>query len=309
MIELKPSRENKNMKNELKISALSIVCVLCASVSLSAGAASSVRSLGGAGTYNGASSAVAAKTGDGSSAAGAIDAVRAGSVRVNNVAAGSGAGRTGVTRTNTAPRLSIGKYLAGSSAVSGGSSVSGSHAGKPGQGGTSGGTSGDGADVDVKYLEEFVGYDVNGMTLPEQLSDIKLDIEALSSDLSGITGAHTVVDYADGVLTVTLDGESPVSYDLSERFAGVSEVEALQKALDDLQAPDGALAVYVNEVVEEALVNFEIPDASITAEKLATGSVGAEHINSGVGNAGEMMMLISNGDGTSSWVSVTVDAE
>ena len=63
-------------------------------------------------------------------------------------------------------------------------------------------------------------------------------------------------------------------------------------------------------LTEENVNNFvEIEDGSITAVKLADGAVTAEKIDTGTDNAGEMIMLMSNGDGTSTWVSVTVDAE
>jgi len=295
------------MKNELKISTLSIVCVLCASMALPSYGASSVRSLGGAGTYSSASSAATAKSSGDSTGGGAINSVRAGSVRVNNAAgATGGATRSGSTRAATTPRLSIGKYLAGSSAVSGGSSISGSH--KPGR--PSGGE-GSGEAADVTYLEEFVGYSPSGDTLPEQLAGIVLRVDELEKDITAQLGVVTDVVFDDtaGTLTVTVAGEdTPVVYKLSDYFDGRIE-EALQDVLDDVVAPNGAVTVLVNEVVNEALEDFEVPDKSITVNKLAPGAVTADKINTGTGNEGEMLMLMSNGDGTSSWVVVTVDAE
>lgn len=117
------------MKNNTKISILAIVCAVCATVS-GADAASSVRSLGGAGTYSSASAA---------SNATSTGTARAGSLRVTPTA-----GKTGTTatakpvtatttgRVATTPRLSIGKYLGGTTSVSGGSSVRP----EPGEGGT-----------------------------------------------------------------------------------------------------------------------------------------------------------------------------
>lgn len=301
------------MKNKLKISTLSIVCALCTTVTGTAFGASSVRSLGGAGTYNGASSAAAAKS-DG----GAINSVRAGSMRVNNVAgATSGATRAGSTRAATTPRLSIGKYLSGSSAISGGSSVSGSS--KPGAG-----NSGSDLRERVEELESFVGFSENGETVSEKLGALKLDVDALAADLSQIVGGSTTVDYVDGVLTVVQDEDTFV-YDLAADFAGVAEIDALQAAIDSFQDAyytkeevDTVLGDYVKKdeidavvktVVDETLVDFQLPDNSVTADKLADGAVTSEKINAGTGNYGEMMMLMSNGDGTSSWVTVTVDAE
>ena len=117
------------MKNNTKISIFAIVCAACATVS-GADAASSVRSLGGAGTYSSASAA---------SNATSTGTARAGSLRVTPTA-----GKTGTTatakpvaatttgRVATTPRLSIGKYLGGATSVSGGSSVRP----EPGEGGT-----------------------------------------------------------------------------------------------------------------------------------------------------------------------------
>jgi hypothetical protein len=90
-------------------------------------AASSVRSLGGAGTFTGTSS-VRSNTAASTSGS-AVSAARAGSIRINNgtsAKVNSGASlRTPSTRSAAAPRLSIGKYLAGSSALGGGSSSGG----------------------------------------------------------------------------------------------------------------------------------------------------------------------------------------
>lgn len=130
------------MKKDLKISTVAIVCVLCAAVSAAHGA-SSVRTLGGAGTY----SSAAAASGTSTSSATA----RGGSVRVtptvNRVSSGTvnNSASAGVTTTRvaTTPRLSIGKYLGGGTAVSGGPSI------KPQNPGASGGSSSGGVDPSV----------------------------------------------------------------------------------------------------------------------------------------------------------------
>ncbi len=300
------------MRNELKISTLSIVCVLCASVAMPSFGASSVRALGGAGTYTSASGAVAAKS-DG----GAINSVRAGSMRVNNVAgANTGATRSGSTRAASTPRLSIGKYLSGSSAISGGSSISGAN--KPGAG-----NSGNDLRERVEELESFVGFSENGESVSEQLDAIKLDVDALAADLSQITGGATTVEYADGVLTVT-QGEDVMVYDLATDFAGMAEIDALQAALDGFQdkyytkeETDALLGDYakkddvapiveetvnlvVEETVNEALLDYEIPDDSVGVDKLNFG--GAAEV------AGEngFLMLQKNAEGKMEWVEVLV---
>ena len=109
------------MRKDLKISTWAIVCVLCAATSV-ADAASSVRNLGGAGTYN---SAAAATSGN----VGGATGVRSGSLRVSPSSdrLPSGTTNSSATTTNgrvaTGQRLSIGKYLGTGTSVSGGSSI------------------------------------------------------------------------------------------------------------------------------------------------------------------------------------------
>ena len=123
------SREKHNMKTKFNILSASLVGIVCASIMTPSFAASSVRSLGGTGTYTGTSS-VRSNTAAATSGS-TVTAARAGSIRINNgttaTKTNTGASlRTPSTRSATAPRLSIGKYLAGSSALGGGSSTGGS---------------------------------------------------------------------------------------------------------------------------------------------------------------------------------------
>ena len=115
------------MKTKFNILSASLVGIVCASIMTPSFAASSVRSLGGAGTFTGTSS-VRSNTAASTSGS-AVSAARAGAIRINNgtsAKVNSGASlRTPSTRSAAAPRLSIGKYLAGSSALGGGSSSGG----------------------------------------------------------------------------------------------------------------------------------------------------------------------------------------
>ena len=115
------------MRTKFNILSASLVGIVCASIMTPSFAASSVRSLGGAGTFTGTSS-VRSNTAASTSGS-AVSAARAGSIRINNgtsAKVNSGASlRTPSTRSAAAPRLSIGKYLAGSSALGGGSSSGG----------------------------------------------------------------------------------------------------------------------------------------------------------------------------------------
>ena len=207
------------MKTKNNISILSIVSVLCAAVVVPSYAASSVRALGGAGTYNSASSAASAK------ASGAENTARAGSLRVGGTTGGT---RSSSTRGSSAPRLSIGKYLGGSSVVSGGSSL------RPGQSGsgTGGAVSGNNGKLQerVEALEQFVGFSENGTQIKDSVADLGLDVKALQTDLSDITGKLTTVEFADGVLTIVQDGKTVTDVELAT-------VADLQAAVDSIVIP------------------------------------------------------------------------
>lgn len=186
------------MKNELKISTLSIVCVLCTAMAMPSFGAPAVRSLGGAGTYSSASSA--ASTGSKSTSA-AKSTVRGGSMRVGDTTTTASTS----TRAAASPRLSIGKYLASSSAM-----------GKPstGTGTTNPEQSGWG-----KGLEERVG-------------KLEVDVRSLQEDLNDMTGGgyRISVEEKDGKLTIS-QGDKEV---WSGGFTSVEELEDLQGALDAL---------------------------------------------------------------------------
>ena len=77
-----------------------------------------------------------------------------------------------------------------------------------------------------------------------------------------------------------------------------------EKAADTYLTEEQAAQTYLTEQNVNEFI--EIKDGSITAVKLADGAVTAEKIDTGTGNAGEMVMLMSNGDGTSQFVSVSV---
>lgn len=217
------------MKTENKISKLAIVSALCAMIAVPSYAASSVRALGGSGTYNGTTSAANAKSGG----TGSAGTMRAGSMRVNNATSGTNT-RVTSSRTATSPRLSIGKYLGGSSVISGGSS---SKPMNPGQSGV-GGPSGDVSKLSdrVAALEQFTGYSENGDQIKDTVADLVIDVAALQADLSAITGEHTIVEYNDGFLTIIQEGKT-TEYDLAKEFVAHSDLEsALQSAIDSVIA-------------------------------------------------------------------------
>lgn len=180
------------MKTKFNILSASLVGIVCASIMTPSYAASSVRSLGGAGTYTGTSSVRANVASETSGSA--ISTARAGSLRVNNAAGARSTNaslRAPSTRSSTAPRLSIGKYLAGASALAGGSS-------KP----VVPGGAGSGSDVD--------------------LSGIEADIAQLQDDLSELMGATDVrVEYNEetGELIIKENGQEVARANLVDQNA------------------------------------------------------------------------------------------
>ena len=202
------------MKKDLKISTVAIVCVLCAAVSAAHGA-SSVRTLGGAGTY----SSAAAASGTSTSSATA----RGGSVRVtptvNRVSSGTvnNSASTGVTTTRvaTTPRLSIGKYLGGGTAVSGGSSI------KPQNPGTSGGSSSGGVDPSV------------AAALRSDVDQLRRDVDTLHDADDALSDKlqnkqNSLLPKADGFVLID-DTTNEISVD----------VENLKDAIGTIAGKDG----------------------------------------------------------------------
>ena len=207
------------MKNDLKISTLTIICVLCTAVSGAYGA-SSVRSFGGSGTYASASDAAAANT----SSATSVSSVRGGSVRVNPGSGVSGssttieAGTTTNGRVATTPRLSIGHYLGGGTSISGGSSL------RPQTPGSSGGSSsgGDGGlDPDV------------AAGLRQQVDQLQRDVEDLRNADDNIN--DQLLDKQDALIPGD-DGYIIIDDTTNEIFV---DVDALQGALETVAGEDG----------------------------------------------------------------------
>lgn len=204
------------MKHNLGISTVAIVCVLCTAVSGAYGA-SSVRSLGGSGTYTSASNAAAAADSNGSASS-----IRGGSVRVNPTSGVSGtsttieAGTTTSGRVATTPRLSIGHYLGGATSVSGGSSL------RPTT--PSGGTSGGGSTGGDVSGDDFAG-------LQRRVDQLERDY----NDLQGVTdGLTDQIATKQDVLVPGNDGY--IIIDNNEIFV---DVDALEGALETVAGKDG----------------------------------------------------------------------
>lgn len=220
------------MKNELKISTLSIACVLCTAMAMPSFGAPAVRSLGGAGTYSSASSA--ASTGS-KSASTAKSTVRGGSMRVGDTTTTSSTS----TRAAASPRLSIGKYLASSSATSG----------KPSGGGNLGQAGQESSwKPRVEALEAVLG-------LPDLDDGLVVDVKQLQKDLNDMTGGgyRISVEEEDGKLTIS-QGDEEV---WAGGFASFEGLKALQDALDALtgRASANETAIATLETGLESLKN------------------------------------------------------
>lgn len=225
------------MKNELKISTVSIVCVLCASVVSGANAASSVRSLGGAGTYSSAASASQSGTSTG--------VARAGSVRVAPTTGKTTAVKpanspsTSAGRVAASPRLSLGKYLGGHTAISGGSSTR--PGGSTGGGSTGGGTIDPGLAAElnnrVNVLEDTVS---DLKDLPETKQDKLTAGNYITIDESGevfldvdALGADTTASVADGNLMLSIGNGTPIALiALSDLLSADDMNAAIEEALE-----------------------------------------------------------------------------
>lgn len=244
------------MKNDLKISTLSVACVLCTAFVSPAFSAAPVRALGGVGTYSSASNAASAKV-SGAKGSSAISAVRGGSMRVNSSASGKTAGSaSGVTSTRvaTTPRLSIGKYLSGSATLGGSATVGG----KPGSAGGNGSEDSVNGNLQqrLQQLEDLMDYVGYSDGAGADGGNITLDIETLREDLKVVTDGYlTGADFADGVLTIyandankdiEIDFNNYVTLDALDAAVNVAIAEsladyALQVDLEDLEGRIAAL--------------------------------------------------------------------
>jgi hypothetical protein len=275
------------MKHDLKISRLAVICVLCATVSGAYGA-SSVRSLGGSGTYTSAAAAAA----DGNS--GGASSVRGGSLRVSPSSNVSGTttsistDNTTSGRVATSPRLSIGHYLTGGTSVSGGSSI---RPIVPGGSSTSGGGSssgGDGGDVDLSGVNQRLDAlesDVDSLfdsrdSIDESITDLwsgKQDILTANDGLIEIDSDNVIYINTENLADAMKDAgfSADVDFRVNEGYIeywdGTTWAQLI--ALDDLRGPQGepGESVAVDDVINgieddlQAAVNAAVADAVQTA--------------------------------------------
>jgi len=194
------------MKNNLLITSFfAIACVLAGGAS--GYAASSVRVLGGAGTYPSAASATASGV--------TTASTRGGSVRINPKTTRTtiATAKTPVTRTNgraaTTSRLSIGKYLGVTGAIGGGSSLR-----------TNTGTT----TVVNTELQSELRSDVD--ELQRNAESFQEQLDAKQDKLT----AGKYIELDNDQVNVKLD---VVANDLSERFAAVTQGAPIEMGTND----------------------------------------------------------------------------
>ncbi|MBE6460363.1 MAG: hypothetical protein E7007_00450 [Alphaproteobacteria bacterium] len=250
------------MKTELKISTLSIICVLGTVIALPSFGASAVRSLGGAGTYSSASSAATAGA---KPTTGTVGSVRAGSLRTT-AAKSTASSKVSSTRTAAAPRLSIGKYLGGVALPGGAGSSSGTI--NPGQSSIS--------------------------DLKKTVDDLVVDVEGLKEEIASLTGEYPTVEFENGILTIVQDGV-PEEIDLNDYFASEESLSDLEDRINEIVIPDlseyakksdldGLLTSADLSELQSAVDALESADVSMNAaiEALQGGMITADDLNAKV---------------------------
>lgn len=251
------------MNKQIKISLLSLVCGLCAATFSPAFGAPAVRSLGGAGTYTGVSSATAAKT----SGAPAAKSVRASAVR--NTAANLGSVKsvgtsTSSTRSAATPRLSIGKYLGGAvtgtTITKGDSSTGGELAGSV-----------DNLQGAVEVLQqkiENIHNDFQAAASGDNSNFIKTTGAAGGDKFSFELNVPALVEYVKKDLSNQLGGNVEMRYDDATGYIQYKDAQGIwqnlvtvstKAALDEMAAELENLEKQINEKV--------IPDVSGFATK------------------------------------------
>ena len=268
------------MKNSLKISVLSVASVLCATVVAGAAqAASAVRSFGGTGTYNSASSAAAARNNS-------IGSVRAASVRPSVPKVGTGGSTTGSTGGTTSggsvssgskpysSRLSVGKYLSQGQTISGGGAIQSQNPG------TSGSTNNsqttvlqDRIDVIEGRVDDLDAFKDDQYTSSE-IDDMFDEVDDKLADKQDALTAGTGIDITDNVISSTVvDGREIELQAVGNEIQWKYSDQATWESLIDL--PD--LTGYLTDTEVEAAINDAILTALSTIDpRYATAAQGAK---------------------------------
>ncbi len=261
------------MKKEFKLVSASVIGLVCASLMTPSFAVTAVRSLGGAGTYTGTTSAAQSAT-----------TARAGSVRVGGStrtsATSSAALRTPSTRSATAPRLSIGKYLSTNSSLGTGGKVELSNT------------------VNSSVNELNTKYDELEQTVKN------FDIDGLRAEVDALTDAEIALSYDEskGVLTIEHAGHTDtvsifnreeadqIINDLiaSEVSKVQEEIAAVKKQIGDLDIPEfeeyenGTMIEITTDEQGKKSVNANVIVGALTekleADKLVTANQTIDYV-------------------------------
>lgn len=228
------------MRHNVKISLLSIVCVFCATTFSGVQAAPSIRSFGGATTYNSASDATSARTGS----------LRAASIRVNSntdtdsssTSTSSDSDDTSVARNSSGyytSRLSVGKYLSGGKNVGGGSSIRSQNPSYS----TSNGSTGNNTDLQNQIDVLDTRVDNIKDTNDNQYS--KTETDTLLDSKQDVLTAGAGIEIANGVISaVNVNGEKILLQSdgthIQWKYDDASSTWTNLVSLQDLKGADGA---------------------------------------------------------------------
>ena len=256
-------------KHTLKISTMSVLCVLCAGLTTNAMAAGTVRALGGAGTYNGTS---AASTATRSAPA------RAGSLRVSPTSAklvksNSSATTSGAATSGATQRLSIGKYLGGATTTAGAGAAGGS---TPGSSSSNVGNLEDRIEALENQIDSIevggVQGSADGVVVVANDGTVSVNVDKLMDKLEEegaiLSSRETEVQYTSGhdlqwrytsgddqtwhtlLNTDTLTGDYATAEDISDAIDGLSSTYATKS---ELNAKANASDVYTKGEVDAAI--------------------------------------------------------
>ena len=153
----------------------------------------------------------------------------------------------------------------------------------------------------VFVTSDYVTQAIAGLQTADQVS------QAIDAKIANLA-TKAELETAKSELQAAIDNINAGQVELTNYY---TKADADAKFATKAEIPDMTQYVTTTQVdtkVENAMNTYEIPDDSITTDKIQAGAVTSYEINTGAAKD-EMVMLMSNGDGTSSWVSVTVDAE
>ena len=224
---IKQNTGGENNMNRTRNLAIALICTI---IPFSLGAAPSVRTLGGAGTFDGSNKAQAAK-------ANTTKNIRSSSVRAD--------GATNVGRIASNSRLSIGKYLGGASTISGSAS-------KPS---VTPDLSGVASDDDLKVvrdsvaaLENFVGYSEIGDTIAKTVTGLDETVTSLDQTVAGLDETVTGLD----------EKVSTVSDNVTHLSAEVTRIDEIDRVVGENSAGILELQERLSEIAgEQVQITYE----------------------------------------------------